>query len=87
MPHGVLSSADTSHCNFVRINCIQGYNLIGESALTCCNGTWSATPPTCHKGWYFDDFNVNLVTKISFRYDSNRYVQIKKIATGLTILD
>ena len=56
VPHGILSSADTRHCNNVKISCIQDYNLIGESALTCCNGTWNAAPPTCHKGAYSVSF-------------------------------
>ena len=28
-------------------SCDVGYELIGETTVTCSNGTWSASPPTC----------------------------------------
>ena len=48
--NGIFSPSITSHGVSVEISCDTGFSLEGESTLTCSDGSWDKTLPTCHKG-------------------------------------
>ena len=47
IPNGFSTIYSRRHGSKVLLFCQRGYKLIGNSELTCYNGTWSGPPPTC----------------------------------------
>ena len=65
--NGTLQGTDTSHGAKANFACLTGFDLFGLSTLTCNNGAWSATVPSC-KGNYLDacPFNFKLISDRDF---------------------
>ena len=56
--NGTLHGSDTSHGAKANFACFTGFDLFGSTTLTCNNGVWSSSAPTC-KGKlhsFFSDF-------------------------------
>ena len=45
--NGTLHGSDTSHGAKANFACFTGFDLFGSTTLTCNNGVWSSSAPTC----------------------------------------
>ena len=47
IPNGVIISGERTHGSFIQFVCNDGYKLIGESSVSCNDGSWSEKKPHC----------------------------------------
>ena len=45
--NGTLHGSEASHGAKASFSCLTGFDLFGSPVLTCINGVWNATTPTC----------------------------------------
>ena len=45
--NGTMHGNDTTHGAIVSLSCLTGFDLFGLRTLTCNNGEWSGSVPSC----------------------------------------